>query len=66
MLVLYQPPRQAIVRIERDSPAVLSPVAGHPGTWRNDTYVGGPFVLRQTARGADLLEPGWPATTCRP
>ena len=64
MLVLYQR-AQAIVRIERHPPVVLSPAA-RPDVWRSDAYDGGPFILTRTAAGAALASPGWPDTTCRP
>ena len=65
VLVLYQS-AQAIVRVERYSPVVLTPQRGRPNVWRSDAYDGGPFVLTRTGQGASLVSPGWPDTTCRP
>lgn len=65
VLVLYRP-RDAVVRIERSGPLVLTPVAGHADQWRSDAYEGGPVVLTLRADGAALTTPHWPDTLCRP
>lgn len=64
VLVLYQP-AQAIVRIERHPPVVVTPQVGRPNVWRSDAYEGGPFILARTGAGMSLVSPGWPDTTCR-
>ena len=63
VLVLYRP-RDAVVRIERYPPIVLTPAG--PGAWRSDAYAGGPVVLAREAGGVRLATPGWPDTACLP
>lgn len=65
VLVLYRP-RDAVVRIERYAPLVLSPVAGRPDQWRSDAYEGGPVILTRGPESAALTTPHWPDTVCRP
>lgn len=65
VLVLYQR-AQAIVRIERYEPVVLTPRPDRPNVWRSDAYDGGPFILTRGPAGAALVSPGWPDTTCKP
>ncbi len=61
VLVLYRP-REAVVRIERHEPLVLTPAG--PDAWRSDAYAGGPILLVREPSGARLSTPGWPDTLC--
>ncbi len=63
VLVLYRS-REAVVRIERHEPLVLTPAG--PNAWRSDAYAGGPILLVREPSGARLVTPDWPDTLCAP
>ena len=60
--MLYQR-LDAVVRIERYAPVVLTRTAEAPDVWRSDAYDGGSFILTRRPADAALVSPGWPDTT---